>query len=101
VAGVSISQRVAEGQLVLVLAEVLPPDVNVKERDVTNGSCEKGEEETRQAEDREGEEDRGTEDFEEEVALTAQRSVLKRRWLVQTDQRPSFWGASFSGRRAA
>jgi hypothetical protein len=77
------------------LEEVLPHNVNVKERDVTNGSCEKGEEKARQAQDREGEEDGGTPHLEEEVALTAQRSVLKRRWLVQTDQRPSFWGGSF------
>jgi hypothetical protein len=76
------------------LEEVLPPDSNLKERDVTNGSCEKGEEEAgREEEGSEGEEDRRTQDFEEEeVALTAQRSVLKRRWLVKTDQRPSFWG---------
>jgi hypothetical protein len=74
----------------------------LKERDVTNGSCEKGEEKGREEEAREGEEDRRSQDFEEEeVALTAQRSVLKRRWLVQTDQRPSFWGTSFGGRRAA
>jgi hypothetical protein len=72
------------------LEEVLPQNVNVKERDVTDGS-EKGEEKDRQAQDREGEEDGGTPHLEEEVALTAQRSVLKRRWLVQTDQRPSFW----------
>jgi hypothetical protein len=72
------------------LEEVLPQNFNVKERDVTDGS-EKGEEKDRQAQDREGEEDGGTPHLEEEVALTAQRSVLKRRWLVQTDQRPSFW----------
>jgi hypothetical protein len=76
----------------------------VKERDVTHGSCEKGEEKDRQAEARESEEDGRTEDFEEEeeVALTAQRSVLKRRWLVQTGQRPSsVWGRFRRGRAAA
>jgi hypothetical protein len=78
----------------------------VKERDVTHGSCE---EEDRQAEAREGEKDGSTEDHEEEghaeeeeVALTAQRSVLKRRWLVQTGQRPSsVWGRNRRGRAAA
>jgi hypothetical protein len=84
-----------------VLEEVLPQNVNVKERDVTDGSCEKGEEKDRQAQDREGEEDGGTPHFEEEVALTAQRSVLKRRWLVQTDQRPSFWRDGRRRREAA